>query len=345
MRWIWLLLCLALPSHAAQITFAWDAQPVYPAGVTYELQANGVTATGITGTSYTLTIPDGPGQSLTAQVRATAAGYTDSAWTTFSGYVPGATVPNAVVNLRAANTQTGGGGIMAAPTFSATTQSNSPADLATADASTTRTTPSYSPASGTILVGCGFSEDTGLKPISSISGGPTWTQQYLDNTASKASTALYTATAAGGSITSTVTSSSSFSKKMGLAVLQFTGSDGIGAKNTANGTTGFPSVGLTTTQDNSAVVMLVTDWNATTGTSTFSTVNTTPVEVVDYADGTNYGVHIAYWSDVGAAGAKTFAMSAPSGQSWIAQVIEVKGTAGGAPTFQQVVRTLMGVGR
>ena len=134
---------------------------------------------------------------------------------------------------------------------------------------------------------------------------------------------------------------------MGLAVLQFTGSDGIGNKNTANGTTGFPSVTLTNAGDNSAVVMLVTDWSAVTGTSTFATVNgSTPVEVVDYADGTSYGAHIAYWPDTGAGGvSRTYSMSAPSGQNWIAQVIEVKGTAGGAPTFQQVVQALMGVGR
>lgn len=224
---------------------------------------------------------------------------------------------------------------MAAPTYSATTQSNSPVDLTTTSTSDTRTTPSYSPASGTILVGCGVSEDSVSAQLASIGGGPVWTQQYLDNTASKTAVALYTATAAGGAITSTLTIAGGGGNpvKAGLAVLQFTGSDGIGAKNTASGTSGTPSVSLTTTQDNSAVVMVVGDWAALTGTSTFSNVNTAPVEVVDYADGTNYGAHIAYWPDVGAAGAKTFAMSAPSGQNWTAQVIEVKGSAAATPDY------------
>lgn len=331
---LWLAASLG---HAAQVGFAWDSQPEYPPGVTYELIANECSLSGITATTATCALAGAPGSPLHAQVRAIspdAEQWSDSAWSSIDDVIPGAvvlyTTPGEQTQLNVI--RAGGGSVMAAPTYQTTTQSNSPADFASANTSTTRTTPSYSPTAGTILVGCAVSENTDAKPVSSISGGPTWTQQYLDNTDSKASVALYTATAAGGAITSTVTSGGAYSGKMGLAVLQFTGSDGIGAKNTAKGTTGFPSVSLTTTQANSAVVMVVGDWAAITGTSTFSTVNSTPVEIVDYADGASYGVHIAYWPDVGAAGAKTFAMSAPSGQNWTAHVIEIKGTAGGGST-------------
>lgn len=220
---------------------------------------------------------------------------------------------------------------MTQPTYVGTTQSNNPADLATPNTGLARTTPSYSTAAGAILVGCAFSDDSSNKSLDNISGGPAWTPRYWDNTANKCSTFLYTATSAGGSITSSVNSSSSSNNCMGIAVLQFTGSDGIGNANTASGTSGTPSVQLTTSQTDSAVVMLVTDWSAVTGTSTFPVVNgSTPVEVVDYADGANYGVHIAYWPNVGASGVqRTYSMSAPSGQNWTAQVIEVKGTVGG----------------
>jgi hypothetical protein len=122
--------------------------------------------------------------------------------------------------------------------------------------------------------------------------------------------------------------------KMGLGVLQFTGSDGIGATNVARNTTGFPSVSLTTTQDNSAIVAVVGDWAAVAGARTYTAISgSNGVEVVHYDDNaTHYGLDIVYWPDVGAAGAKTVAMSAPSGMNWTIEVVEVKGSAG-AVTF------------
>lgn len=338
MRWLALaaLWLLSITGAAAPVSFAWDADPGYPTGITYELQANECVLSGVVATTATCDLVGAPGDPLHAQVRARSPDpeqWTDSEWAAIDTVIPadGSVVPLPFLDLRASKTLVGGG-IVAAPTYQGTTESNNPVTWGTANTSATRTTPSYSPAAGTILVGAAVLEDTTLSQISSISGGPAWTQQYLTNPANKTGVALYTATAEGGSITSTVTRNASTSHKCGLAVLQFTDSDGIGAKNTASGTSGTPSVSLTTTQDNSAIVAVIGDWAAVTGTSTFSDISgSSAVEVVDYADGTAYGVHIAYWPNVGAAGSKTVAMSAPSGQNWIIQAIEVKGISSVTP--------------
>ena len=51
---------------ARPITFAWDASPAWPAGTTVELEANGVSANGITATQYTLNVAVQPGEVIGA---------------------------------------------------------------------------------------------------------------------------------------------------------------------------------------------------------------------------------------------------------------------------------------
>lgn len=121
----------------------------------------------------------------------------------------------------------------------------------------------------------------------------------------------------------------------GTALL-FRGSDGVGAAtSTNNGTgSGAPSLNITTTQDNSAIVVVVVDWNAVDGASrVWSTVNgITPTAGngyersynLDAARGTYY---VAYYPDAGAAGVKTVGLSAPSTQRYVICAVEIKGAA------------------
>ena len=140
----------------------------------------------------------------------------------------------------------------------------------------------------------------------------------------------YTATATE-TLTATITSAGGYS---GGNIVRFSGSDGIGASATNSGTTGSPSVSITTTQDNSAIVVIVGDWNAISGTQIFTSDGGagSPTNLTDYpGDGARYGVAIAYYPDAGTAGAKTVGMSAPSGQKWTIHAIEVKGNGGDVP--------------
>ncbi|MBK8184726.1 MAG: hypothetical protein IPK63_18365 [Candidatus Competibacteraceae bacterium] len=64
---------LGLASQSATaipLTFAWNARQDWPSGTTIELEANGVTADGITATQHTFDVPGQPGEVISARVRA-----------------------------------------------------------------------------------------------------------------------------------------------------------------------------------------------------------------------------------------------------------------------------------
>jgi hypothetical protein len=124
--------------------------------------------------------------------------------------------------------------------------------------------------------------------------------------------------------------------KWGFITLRFSGSGGYGGGSVATAGSGAPSLNITTTQANSAIAVIVADWNAADGTSrTWRTVNgVTPtagntLERVYFRNGLNYTVYSAYYSDAGAAGVKTVGLSAPAGQTYSIIAIEILGTAGG----------------
>ncbi|WP_445149843.1 hypothetical protein [Baekduia sp. Peel2402] len=210
-------------------------------------------------------------------------------------------------------------GSITAPTF---ISENEVSSWTTTGAS--KSTASFAVQAGDVLVAYGMTEDSpnGL----SISGGSlTWTQQQLVNTSSYGRAYVWTATAS--STTSiTVTFTRSGSGQYGGDVLVFRGSGGIGASSKTN-TTGAPSLALTTTQANSAIVVASVDWNAVSGSSrtwrTGAGALTETTYSTDPAHGTFYG---GYHASAGAAGSKTVGLSAPSGQQYSIVAVEVKGT-------------------
>lgn len=91
MRWLVLALlaCFASTGAPAPVSFAWDADPGYPADVTYELQANECSLTGIAAQTATCDLAGSPGSPLHAQVRAVAVGYEASPWAVLDTVIPG----------------------------------------------------------------------------------------------------------------------------------------------------------------------------------------------------------------------------------------------------------------
>lgn len=71
-----IMLFLGSTANARITTIAWTNDPFWPSGTTIELEANGASATGITGTQYTLDIPVQSGEIINVRVRAVPpAGY------------------------------------------------------------------------------------------------------------------------------------------------------------------------------------------------------------------------------------------------------------------------------
>lgn len=205
---------------------------------------------------------------------------------------------------------------------------------------TTTSPKSAGPASvqvGDVLVQVGGAEGqlTSIIP----SGGPEWTSRQVVSAASRSFASAYTGIVGKAeSLTVTLTREGSSSIHWGGNVLTFRKSEGVGAS--AKGESeGAPSLEITTTQDNSAVVVIVTDWNAKSGTRTWRTVNgTTPTEANGFErtyvqDGSRYTVYAAYYPDVGASGAKTVGLTAPTGQKFSIIAVEVKGTKEGGTTY------------
>jgi hypothetical protein len=121
----------------------------------------------------------------------------------------------------------------------------------------------------------------------------------------------------------------------GLGCFVHNGSDGIGASAKGNVNNNVPSVNITTTQVNSALMVISADWNALTGARTWRTVNgITPtagntLETTYVADSGVYTVYAARYDDAGTVASKTVGLTAPTAEKYSCMVVEVKGSTAG----------------
>jgi hypothetical protein len=167
----------------------------------------------------------------------------------------------------------------------------------------------------------------------------TWTKYTATAGTALNDVFLQQASAIAGAVLSSVTVSETGTAAdvPGGSVVRFSGSDGIGAaaRLTGNGVAQ-PSLSITTTFDNSAIVYVIADWAATTGTPTHRTVNGfTPTagngQQLSYATNASNGTLIvAYIPDAGTAGAKAVGITAPATGDCLVVALEVRGTGAAA---------------
>lgn len=334
---------------ARPVTFAWDASPDWTVGTTVELEANGVSANGITASQHILDVPVQPGEVVNARARAIPpSGYECCLGDIISGggnppvyscsipleLCPPSpwseslvqTIPQNPSGVWAIKELVGGGGIMAAPTFIAqyATAFNS-------DGSSKTAMSAVSINSDDVIVLVSASENYLGLTSETENGAGSFTNQEVFNTSNYCYTRASTYIApANETITINVTKTGAIAYFGGNAV-RFSGSSGIGATEINNGASGTPSVSITTTQANSAIVVIASDWNASTGSQTFTSSGGagSPSDLTGFpGDNSHYGVAVAYYADAGSAGSKTVGMSAPTNQKWAIIAIEVKGSAG-----------------
>lgn len=111
----------------------------------------------------------------------------------------------------------------------------------------------------------------------------------------------------------------------GFNCLRFSSTDGVGASAKANAAAAAPSLALTTIQANSAIVVVNGDWNASNAARTWRTGAGALTEKSYVYAGVNiYTIYVGYHADVGAVGAKTVGLSAPTGQQYSLIAVEVK---------------------
>lgn len=143
-----------------------------------------------------------------------------------------------------------------------------------------KTTGTFNTAANDVLVSlAGEESDTGTEVFtwSNSVTALTWTKQPETTGTTNSDGWAQAATAIASAITGTAVTASraGTAVKYNHATLQFSGSAGIGAEaHSTAGAAGSPSLSITTTADNSAIVCLFVDWNAADGTTrTWRTVN------------------------------------------------------------------------
>jgi hypothetical protein len=201
------------------------------------------------------------------------------------------------------------------------------------------TSAAFTPLANSILVALGGSanNDATARTVAFTSNPAlTWTQRRFLYTPSGSFSPIVASTAQEGAtgVSKTVTmtwSAAAPSGSNGFVVFKVSSHTGVGASAVSTGPqTNTPTISITTTQDNSAVALLMFDWGANaltartwlqpSGASAF--VETVAANVS--GQWTNYG---GYYPDMGAAGTKTIGLSAPTSGTWTVVAVEVKGTA------------------
>jgi hypothetical protein len=228
------------------------------------------------------------------------------------------------------------------------------AETAWSTSTTPKSSPSFDDLIADILVSLGGAADGGSTAVVPTLSGETFAAlESVGTAATSARIDVRAATVASAGTGDVVSEALTGTANLfGANVLTFRGSDGVGAHVSTNGAAGGPSQVITTTQDNSAIAVITVDWNAVDGTTrTWRTVNgITPtagngLELSYFRDSINYAVYVAYYSDAGAAGAKTVGLSAPVGQKYTIAAIEIKGstaTAASAGTPQRSLPRSLG---
>lgn len=321
----------AITAVAGAWKLQWNAGSDWPVGTTVTACLNNVCVNGITGTSQSFSETYPPGTVLHGTAQAVPpVGYQ-------CGTPPATCPPSSVAEIaqtipsdqqypnKSAWISTGG--VMAAPTFVA--------NYATefTNGSTPKTAMSaVSVSSGDVLVGWATGANTSPVLGATENGTGSWTLLYSDNSYGHCTTSAWTYSVST-SETLTTTFTESGNGEFGGTVLRFSGSAGLGnTVKAVSSSSGAPSTNITTTQDNSAIVVYVSDYNGVVGTQTFTSNGGAgnPTQIVGSMNTDVMSVAVAYYADAGAAGTKTVGMSSPTGQAWTIIAVEVKGAASSA---------------
>lgn len=212
------------------------------------------------------------------------------------------------------------------------------------DPSPSLTTASFNVLANDVLCASGITSDQ-VKTITITGGSLTWTLRQEVNVAGYCRVLMWTAIVdADKSMTVTFTESGGAAQRMGGNVFTFRASDGVGASSKTNAS-GDPTLSLTTTQADSAIVVASGDWNAVDGTSrTWWTGAGTLTEQTYFRDSAEYAVYVGYHANAGAIGSYNVGLDAPGGQKYSIAAVEIKGVASAAvvpyqaPVILQAVR-------
>lgn len=198
---------------------------------------------------------------------------------------------------------------------------------------TTPKTASVTVATGDILVVIAQSTfgSPGSQWTAPSGGGLTYTEQTNASvsTASQAGVRIWTAPCPSGQ-TFTLSVGNSGAANWGFNCLRFGANGGVGGSDSATSVSGLPSVGVTTTGDNSALACANGDWNENAPPATYVTAGLgTANEQTGLLVAGSAAFYVWYHANVGSAGVKTIGQSAPAGQAFSVAGVEILGVVSG----------------
>jgi hypothetical protein len=206
----------------------------------------------------------------------------------------------------------------------------------TTQAATTKTTASFSVLAGDVLVACMQGDQVSTVGTLTASGGSlTWTQRIAQGTGSQTETTIATAVVdTNKSMTATVTKGSgSFTVTFGMTVLVFRGVASVGATAGVNGGPAAPTVNITTTAANSAVIVSCIDGGGGDGTTRTWRANAGALTEQTYDREVGSSTHyVGYHADSGAIGTDAVGLTAPSMSAYALAAVELLGSVAAGRT-------------
>lgn len=196
---------------------------------------------------------------------------------------------------------------------------------------TTTTNPktsSVTVAAGDILVVLGVTSDDTVLLNTPTGGGLTYELQQETTVDPYCRLYIWTAKATSAqTFTLSITKSGATgSINWGHNVIRFGANGGVGASAKINALSGAPSLALTTTRDNSAVVVVAGDWDALSGAiRTWRTGAGALTERTYDEASAYYTIYAGVHADAGAAGLKTVGLSAPTNLQYTIAAVEILG--------------------
>jgi hypothetical protein len=194
---------------------------------------------------------------------------------------------------------------------------------------TSLVTASFTPPSGSILVVKVTSSDSAQTHSTPTATGLTFTPRPNVGPASSTRVSLWTAVGAGSAVTVTAAFGGG-SQARGLSVEVWTGAQlaTTPAVHSIGPGSGAPSDSLTTVAANSVVSWVSGDWAAVAGARTYRSSATEQ----GYHTATGLWTHYSAYQSAASAGAQTYGMTAPTGQTYTMASIEIQDSGGAAPT-------------
>lgn len=204
-----------------------------------------------------------------------------------------------------------------------------------------KTTATFNTLNGDVLVAFAIKADwlSGHSAAITNNGAAlTWTERQSILVVQRCLVYVWTSVLSADRTGLTVTfTQSANTANSGGSVITFRDSGGVGASSKTNVASGAPSLNITTTQINSAIVVVNSDWDSLGGASrVWRTGAGSMTEITYHRTAAQYTNYAGYHGNVASIGTYEVGLTTPTTQQYSIIALEVLGTITGHPTARRL---------